>query len=333
VQLLQAHLDQSALIGQYITQRRQQIEQYLGRYSHLPSAVTQTFNQYKATAYYYRQQIEAFKNSLNDPQKIQQQAVTQLSKLPAYQHFLATHSMLASLFQLPAGYATGAALQGLQTKTQIQQQIQQQAAGSGSQGSQAMDQQLQQAKSKLTGMQNSLSKYGFGGQNIDMPTFSPNGQKTKSLFGRLIYGVNLQFAQSTVLFPATGDLGLSLGYKINDNSSAGIGIAYDMGLGSDWQHIHFSSQGIGLRSYMDWKIKKTYYVVGGYEESYLNSFSSIAQLKSNRSGWQPSALIGLEKKYKLSQKLQGNIQLLFDALYRQEVPQGQAIKLRVGYNF
>ena len=83
---------------------------------------------------------------------------------------------------------------------------------------------------------------------------------------------------------------------------------------------------------MDWKIKKTYYVTGGYELNYMSQFSSITELQ-NRSAWQPSALIGLEKKYKISSKLQGNLQLLFDALYRQEIPAGQAIKFRVGYNF
>jgi hypothetical protein len=82
---------------------------------------------------------------------------------------------------------------------------------------------------------------------------------------------------------------------------------------------------------MDWRIKKSYYVMGGYEENYMTQFSSIAALRSV--AWQRSALIGLERKYKISSKLQGNIQLLFDALYRQEIPQRQMIKIRVGYNF
>ena len=83
---------------------------------------------------------------------------------------------------------------------------------------------------------------------------------------------------------------------------------------------------------MDWKIKKTYYVVGGYEENYMTAFSGIADLK-NVNAWQKSLLIGLERKYKISAKLQGNVQVLFDMLYKQEVPQGQMIKFRVGYNF
>ncbi len=104
------------------------------------------------------------------------------------------------------------------------------------------------------------------------------------------------------------------------------------GMGSGWGDIQFSSQGLGLRSFMDWKVYKSYYVTGGYEENYMTEFSSIAELQ-NRSAWQASALIGMERKYKISTKLTGTVQLLFDALYRQEIPQGQAIKIRVGYNF
>jgi hypothetical protein len=332
VQQLQAHLDQSALISQYISERKQQIAQYLAGYTHLPAGVTQTFDQYKATAYYYHQQVEALKNSLSDPQKIEQQAITQLSKVPAYQTFLAQHSMLASMFRLPAGYEDGSALQGLQTKGQVQQMLQQQVSGGGQGAQSAVDQQMQQAKTQLTNMQSNLSKYGVGGQAIDMPNFQPNQQKTKTFLKRLTYGANLQLSKSTDYFPATGNLGLTIGYKINDKSTVGVGASYNIGLGSDWGHMQFSSQGMGLISFMDWRIRKTYYVTGGYELNYMTQFNNIAQLK-NRSLWQPSALIGLEKKYRISSKLQGNLQLLFDALYRQEIPAGQMIKFRVGYNF
>jgi hypothetical protein len=332
VQQLQAHIDQSALISQYISERKQQISQYLTQYTHLPASVAQTFNQYKATAYYYRQQVEELKKSLSDPQKIEQQAITQLSKLSAYQSFLAQHSMLASMFRLPAGYEDGSAVQGLQTKDQVQKVLQQQASSGGQGSAAAIDQQMQQAKSQLTNMQSNLSKYGVGGQAIDMPNFQPNQQKTKTFLKRLTYGTLLQLSKSSTYFPATGNVGLTLGYKINDKSTIGIGASYNIGLGQDWGHMHFSSQGMGLTSYMDWKIKKTYYVTGGYELSYMTQFNSIAQLK-NRSLWQPSALIGLEKKYKVSSKLQGTLQVLFDALYRQELPAGQMIKFRIGYNF
>jgi len=330
VQQLQAHLDQSTLISQYISQRKQQLTQLLGQYTQLPSGVTQAFNQYKETGYYYRQQVEAYKSMLNDPQKMEEKAVNVLSKLPVYQQFLAKHSLLASLFPLPADNSSSTALQGLQTRDQVQQLLQQQASAGGAGGQAAIDQQMSQAQSQFSSLQTNLSKYGVGGQDLDMPGYTPDRQKTRTFLERLTYGCNLQLAKSTTYYPATGNLGLSVGYRINDKSTVGVGLSYNIGLGSGWNHMQFSSQGLGLRSFIDWKIKNTYYITGGYEENYLTQFNSIAQLK-NRSAWQPSALIGLEKKYKISGKLQGNLQLLFDALYQNEIPAGQMIKFRVGY--
>ncbi len=328
VQQLQGDLNQGNLIQQYVAQRKQMLAQWISQYTHLPPGVTTLFSQYKETSYYYQQQLEQYKAMLNDPEKMEREAVTILNTVPAYTAFMAKYSMLASLFQLPAGYGSGSAsTQGLQTQSQIQQLLQSQVGGGG--GAQ-VQQQLQAAQSQVTSMQNAVSKFGSGGQDLTMPNFQPNTQKTKTFWHRLQYGANIQFQKTSLNFPTTGDLGLSVAYKLNDKGSIGVGASYNIGLGTGWNDIQFSNQGVGLRSFMDWKIKKTYYVTGGYELNYMSAFSEISQLQ-NRSAWQPSLLVGLEKKYKISSKLQGNLQILFDALYKQEIPQGQMIKFRVGY--
>ena len=337
---LQGNLDQSALIDQYIQQRRQQLSALLAQYTNLPPSVTNTFAQYKETAYYYRAQVQAYKDMLNDPSKVEATTLTVLNKVPAWQQFLSRNSILASLFAPPPGGGTGPGvlpvnLGALQTRSQVQQLISQQISAGGSSAEQAVQQQMQAAQAQLNSLQQQVARYGSsgGGGDLDLPSgFQPNTQKTKTFLKRIEYGVNVQFAQAAYSFPATANLGLTLGYKINDKSTFGVGLAYTAGMGTGWDHIQFSNQGVGLRSYMDWKIKKTYYVVGGYEENYMTSFAGIRDLK-DVNAWQRSALIGLERKYKISSKLQGNVQLLFDALYRQEIPQGQRIKIRVGYNF
>ena len=331
VQQLQGKLNETTLIQQYVSQRQQLLAQLLSRYTHLPPGVAQALVNYKATAYYYQQQIQQYKDMLNDPQKMERLAVTLLSRVPAYTQFMARYSILASLFQLPAGYGGGTATtQGLQTQTQIQQMLQSQMGGSAGAGQ--VQQQLQSAQSQITNLQNNLSRYGVGGGSLNMPNFQPNAEKTKTFLKRLEYGANIQFTKGSYDFPTTGDLALTLGYKINDKSTVGVGASYNIGLGTGWNFIQFTNQGVGLRSYMDWKIWKTYYVTGGYEMNYMTEFTKIAQLET-RSAWQPSALIGVEKKYKISGKMQGNIQVLFDALYKEEIPEGQMIKFRVGYNF
>jgi hypothetical protein len=139
--------------------------------------------------------------------------------------------------------------------------------------------------------------------------------------------------------PSTSDIAGTIGYRANDNLEAGIGLSYKAGLGT-LQHIQLSSQGMGLRSYMDWKapfgskvkMLGNLYLTGGYEMNYNSAFKNIEQLK-DYNAWQPSALIGVSKKYQVSKKLKGNIQLLYDFLAYRHVPVSQPVIFRLGYNF
>jgi hypothetical protein len=61
----------------------------------------------------------------------------------------------------------------------------------------------------------------------------------------------------------------------------------------------------------------------------MKSLEKIPQL-NDYSKWQQSGLVGLTKKYKIGKK-SGNIQLLWDFLSYQQVPQTKPIKFRIGY--
>ncbi|MCW3110034.1 MAG: hypothetical protein JWQ09_4540, partial [Segetibacter sp.] len=127
------------------------------------------------------------------------------------------------------------------------------------------------------------------------------------------------------------DLALTAGYKLNDKSVIGIGASYKLGWGSGWQHIKLTNEGIGLRSYIDMKLKGSIWISGGYEQNYQGAFTKIDQLK-DVSAWQTSGLLGLTKKYKIGKKT-NNLQLLWDFLSYQQEPKRQAILFRVGYVF
>src|SRR5690242_13056124 len=124
---------------------------------------------------------------------------------------------------------------------------------------------------------------------------------------------------------------LLVDYNLNIKRSVGVVLSYNMGLGSI-QHINISSEGLGLRSYLDWKIKGQIYASGGYEMNYNSAFKNIEQLK-NENEWQRSGLIGVSKKYKISKKLKGSVQLLYDFLAEAHRPVSQPLLFRVGYNF
>jgi hypothetical protein len=331
---LKSNLNESDKIRQFISERKQQIQQMLSGYTKVPASVRREYNELTKTAYYYRAQVDQYKAMLKDPKKIEEKTLSILNRMPFFQKFMKENSQLTSLFGLPDNYGTPASLAGLQTRASVQGMIQQRIAAGGPNALAQVQQNLQNAQAQLSQLKDKLLKssglQGMSG-DIDMPDFKPNNQKTKPFLKRLDYGFNVQFEKNNSLMPSTSDLAATIGYRVNDKIEAGIGISYKLGLGSI-QHIQFSSQGIGFRSYLDWKIRKQFYATGGYEMNYNSGFKSIQQLK-NEDLWQRSALIGISKKYQISKKLKGNLQLLYDFLAYKHTPVSQPFLFRIGYNF
>lgn len=312
-------------VKSFIQERKAYLKEQL---QNLP--FTKELQKLNKQAYYYAAQITEYKEIIKDPKKIERKAIELLSKTKVFRDFMRRNSQLAALFGAPESDPTGASLAGLQTRAQVNSLIQGRI-GAGGPDAQAMVQQnLQAAQTQLSQLKDKVAKLGNGGSSVDMPDFRPNNQKTKSFRKRLEWGTNLQTVKGTRFFPVTSDIGLSLGYKLNDKSSIGIGAAYKVGWGSGWEHIRITHQGVGLRSYVDYKLKGSLYISGGYEQNYRSQFQHIEQLR-NYSAWQTSGLIGLSKKYKISSKLKGNMQLLWDFLGTRQMPQTQAVLFRVGY--
>lgn len=330
---LKSKFNETEKVKEFIAQRKQQISETLSKYTSLPASLRNEYSKISKTAYYYSAQVKEYRDMLKDPAKIERAAIGLLNRVPAFQSFLQKNSQLASLFGLPGNYGTAASLSGLQTRADVQGMIQQRISAGGPNAMAQVQQNLQEAQSQLTQLKDKLLKGGIPGSGgeIEMPDFKPNSQKTKSFLNRLEYGFNIQFSKNNSLLPSTSDLALTLGYKVNDKSTVGIGMSYKLGLGSI-QHISLTSNGVGLRSFMDWKIKRQIFITGGYEINYNSAFKNIDQLK-DYNAWQRSALIGLSRKYKISKKVKGNMQLLYDFLARNHVPLSQPVVFRVGYNF
>jgi hypothetical protein len=249
------------------------------------------------------------------------------------------NSMLASLFRLPDNYGTPQSLAGLQTRSQVQQLIQNQLATGGPNAQQYLQQNLQNAQAQLTQLKDKINKLGINGGDIDMPNFKPNQQKTKTFWQRLEYGTNIQTIKNN-FFPTTSDIGLSVGYKLNNKSTVGIGASYKMGWGKDIKHISITSQGMSIRSYLDVKLKGSFYGSGGLEYNYqplsvTDTAASAQQKTLVASSWQRSGLIGISKIVSIKSKFfkKTKLQLFWDFLSYQQVPRTQPIKFRVGYNF
>lgn len=313
-------------IKQIIKERRQQLKDQLEKVG-----LSKQLKKMNKQVYYYQQQLAEYKSMLKDRKKIEQKALAELRKLPAFTAFMKKNSQLASLFRLPDNYGTIESLAGLQTRASVQNQITARFVSSNVNPQQYIGQQMQAATAELNKIKDKLNKLGGGSSDIEMPDFKPNTQKTKSFLKRIEYGANVQSQKTNSFLPVTSDMALTAGYKLNDKIVTGIGVSYKLGWGSGINHIKLTNEGIGLRSYIDLKLKGSFWISGGYEQNYQQSYTQIAQLK-DYSAWQTSGLIGLSKKYKIGKKT-NNLQLLWDFMTYQQLPRRQPILFRIGYVF
>jgi uncharacterized membrane protein len=261
--------------------------------------------------------------------------LSELRNLPAFQSFWQRNSLLAQLFPATGNIGTTQALAGLQSRALVQQLLTQQVGGTvvttGSNPQQFIQQQMQSAHNQLNTLKDKINQLGGGNNALIMPDFTPNKQKTKTIWQRFEYGINIQSQKTNYYLPVTSDIAGTIGYKLNDKSTVGVGVAYKMGWGNGINDVRISNQGIGLRSFLDIKIKGSIWVTGGYEQNYQSAFTQIPQLQ-NYSAWQTSGLIGITKKMKVGKKA-SNVQLLWDFLSYRNIPVTQPLKFRIGYNF
>ena len=113
----------------------------------------------------------------------------------------------------------------------------------------------------------------------------------------------------------------------------GIGASYKLGWGTGWKNIKLTQQGVGIRSYVDWKMKGNLWLSGGFEMNYHTLFNSIDQLR-NYSAWKQSGLLGLSKTLELKSKLfkKTKLMLLWDFLSYRQIPRTQPLIFRIAYN-
>jgi hypothetical protein len=291
---------------------------------------------FREDIYYYQRQAREYQELWENPARLEAKLMRAVSSLPQFKEFFARNSQLGSLFALPgSGRSLTGSLAVLQTRASVQQSIMERF-GSGPDVARALQSNVQSAQAQLNQLKEKASQYtsgGFGSKDeLDMPEgFKPNSQKTRSFIQRLEIGANLQTQKARYYFPVTTDLALSAGYKLNDKSTVGIGMAYKAGIGRGWNSLALSHQGVGVRSFIDYKLKSSLYLTGGYEQNYLSQFRNFQELK-NYSSWQASGLLGLAKKYKVTKKVKGEMKLLWDFLSYQQIPRTSALLFRVGYS-
>ncbi len=279
--------------------------------------------------YYQQAQLNEYKRILSDSKVAEQKVLSALRENTAFQQFLKRNSQLARIFNLPENYGSAESISNLQTQSAIASSLGQRGMNSNITPATLFQQvfPIQQELSKSKELLSSVRS-----DDLDKMDFKPNSQRVKSFFGRLEYGFNIQSQRSSSWMPTTSDVAVSLGYKLNDKSVIGVGTAYKLGLGQGLKDFQITSEGIGLRSYLDLKLKGNFWISGGYEQDFHNRFSSISVLK-DVNAWQRSGLIGITRKIPLGKRKASRVQLLWNFLSRNNIPRSQPIIFRLGYDF
>ena len=334
---LQSNFQESEKIEAFIAQRKNEMGSMLSKYAQVSNVLKNQYAKLSQTASYYSLQIKEYKDMFKDPGKSAQKVLNILNKLPAFQKFWSKNSYWTKLFPIPDNAGTPQALYGLQTRDQLKKDLQQKFGVSnislsdkGGGGGGYFQQQMQQTQQQLSDIKNKLSQFG-GTSSLTMPESQPNTQHTKTFLKRIQYGVSVQNASGDNVLPAISTISLNLGYRVSDKATLGIGGNYLLGWGHGFNHISLSSQGVGVKSFVDIKAKGNIWISGGMEYNYMEQFTRLVNIK-NLNLWQKSALIGLTKKFKIGKK-EHDIQLLYDFLANQEIPAGQFFKFRMGWEF
>ncbi len=306
-------------------QQRQLIGQWLQGRSGLDVGLAKQLKAYSLQLSVYKQQLEAWKTTLNDPVKLEQAMLAGLQKLPGFSKFLEQNNQLAAILgrgglgSNPAG--AGIPVPGMQSRQNLLQQLQQRfgnnATGTGSGVPQIIQQNLEDAMRSLSSLQQGiqqlegyLGRGAIGNQNLTPQEKESAALKALPVHKRIRIGYNIQSGGGPNYFPAINDIGLKAGFQLHPRFEAGIGGAYKLGLGDSWRKIKISHEGVAIRSYADWRITpagdkflKGFWVTAGYE---WNNFTRLAVSNSDTNNtaslptgpvlWTNAGLLGVTKK-------------------------------------
>ena len=326
----------------------------------IPIPLLDAWKEWQGEFNVYKQQISYWKETLKDSRKLEREVHNQLYRLPAFREFMSRNSELSRLFG-PVGSggnnAAGQPIPGLQSMQSLSEQLQYRFGSAMQQGGGLLQNQLQNGMDQL--QQNQTTSVQGLLQEFELPSVLGSGAaepayqsgrvevlsteltekteiKAKPFGKRFEYGWNLQSAMRLQDFPAIRDVGLSIGYKVNPRSVIGIGVAYKFALGESWKNIDWTHEGIGLRSFIDWrlteaggKLFKGFWLTGGFELNYWERIADNVQWREL--AWRPAGMLGLTKSIPGKRTI-GKLQILFNYL-ENTLPLEDRISVRWGKTF
>lgn len=324
---LQQKFNETNDISRLLMERQQQLLDKIGELGRYKG-----FRKMQEQIAGYRSKISACKEIWENPSKLESKITGLLAGNPDFRTFFNSNSDLGSIFQLGSSQGNAANAANLQTRDALNQIIAQ-STGSASNVQSRIQESLPSGAGQVDGMLSDLQKLtDLKKEDPGLTGAHAGFKRRKSFRERLEYSTNIQTVRADNFFPATTDLGLSVGYRFNERSTAGLGSSGKIGWGKGFQDINITGQGLSLRTFTDIKLKGSIWISGGWEFNYQQPFHMLRSLRQV-SDWKQSALLGLTKKLNIGSGLfkSYEIKLLYDFLYRYRAPVTTPFKFRVGY--
>lgn len=165
-------------------------------------------------------------------------------------------------------------------------------------------------------------------KNTNKPSFRINPMRGLPFKERLDFQYNWQTTRATIDGkPAITSFSYMVGFKHTPKLSYGTGLALSVGLGQNWNNIRFTFQGVGLRTYLSYQLIYGIGAYAGYERLYKNTVFlddkgretiQLNETPHDKKLYSEAVLIGLTKAYKINDKWNGSIQVLYDIWWKEK---------------
>lgn len=329
---LQGQLAKRDLINSLISERAATLNKIPGSALGKPASLTGM----QKNIYYGNERMKVFKDMEEEPEKAEDEAWEFLQGSKGFKEHLAgsTAGTANNTSILAAKGADASVLEamGYQTKRTTQTHLQNKMGGGMNKAGASLGTDLGKWQKKqnetLSTIKQTRTSVKNAAGTATKPPFKVNAMRGLPFRKRISaqYAINTSRTDGTK--PAIAEPAVTIGFKHTTALNYGIGAGLPIGLGTSFQDIHFSLQGIAARNYLTWELLFGVAAYGGYERMYNTiifgaKYASAAgeyssSTKHVKDTYSESLLLGLTKKYTINSKYNGSIQVLYDIWWQQK---------------
>lgn len=185
-----------------------------------------------------------------------------------------------------------------------------------------------QVDNAMSNMSKLKKKYSSVQSIKNLPKHKPNEMRVKPFVERLVPAFNLQLMQRNVWML---DANPSLGYRFNPRFSTGIGWVQRWGYNFDSNEYAYEERMYGPRVYGEYELKQGFAIK--LEADYVNAL--VRTLFDDPIGreWVGNLKAGIKKQYRISKKINGNIQALYNVIDPDKRSPYPRFNIRIGFDF